>query len=275
MRQWINLVTEGAGQQIRLIDIYSPSELADESETIAHEVSPMEWDQPLTVRSMTPEEALSIESRQKGLRLIDSYTKDASKKQKKIVADKIAEYDEERIVVLCDNTIVDGNHHVIAGILSGKPILYVDLSEWEDGLTESESIERLPKPYAVVEYDDGAEMQAANVYKNPNAGLLKKLIGPYDCRALVDETTGDLYVWSRLDCFHDDVMKALNIARIERLMLCNPDGNHAYAKVSVKGYSREDDPQPADPEITAILHRNRGLRNLFGENFPVDSYDWG
>lgn len=275
MRQWINLVTENVGNQIRLIDIYSPSELSDESEVIAHEVSPMEWDQPLTVKTMTPDEAKRVESRHPGLSLIDSYTKDASKKQKKIVADKIAKYDEERIVVLSGDTIIDGNHHVIAGILGGKPILYVDLAEWEDGLTESESIERLPKPYAVVEYDDGAEMQAANVYKNPNAGLLKKLIGPYDCRALIDESTGDLYVWSRLDCFHDDVMKALNIVRSERLMLCNPDGNHAYAKVSVKGLSREDDPQPAEPEITALLHRNRGLRNLFGADFEVDSYDWG
>lgn len=118
------------GSTIRLTDLYEPYELSDESEVLSHEVSPMEWDNPLTVRVMTSKEALGIMSRGE-LSLIDSFRKDASRKQKKIVADKKAHYDKSRIVVLHKNTIIDGNHHVVAGILSNNPIMYVDISEWD------------------------------------------------------------------------------------------------------------------------------------------------
>ncbi|RYF09433.1 MAG: hypothetical protein EOO77_23835 [Oxalobacteraceae bacterium] len=114
-----------------ITDLYDSDELMDESEALAHACSPMNWDDPLTVETMTAEEAKErVMARRGELSLWDAYQRDASKAQKAIVAKKAKAYDRERIVVLDGIDIIDGNHHVIAAILTNNPVLYVDLTEW-------------------------------------------------------------------------------------------------------------------------------------------------
>lgn len=144
---------------------------------------------------------------------------------------------------------------------------------WIDLLENLASpLSRFPKPHMLVSYDDEVE-DPARIFKNPNAGLLRKIIGDFDCRALIDNESGDLYAWPELDCYHDDVRKALNIGRITRLMLNNPEKLDSHPCVSVKGFDPEPEPF-TDQTVLAVLHNNRGLRALFGENFEVDTYDW-
>ncbi len=127
-----------------------------------------------------------------------------------------------------------------------------------------------PKPFAIVTFDEDDDM--AHVYRNPPAGLLRRIIGLHDCRAMIDHT-GALFAWPEFNCYHDDVRKGLNVGKKASLMLCAPEASHPYARVSVKGFTQ--DPVPCeDAELVAILRANRGLRDLFGEDFPVDTYDW-
>lgn len=272
MRKWIDILTESGDQKVRLIDLYTPSELRDESERLAHSVSVMEWDIWLPVRTMSAEEARGIKTRA-GNSVLSAYEKEATKQQKKIVAEKIKDFDDSRIIVLELDEIIDGNHHLIAAIKLDKPVRYIDLADLE-GLMEDASVSRFPKPFMIVTYDDDYdEGNQARVFKNPVAGLLRKIIGQYDCRALIDTVTGDLYAWPELDCFHDDVAEAVQLNDYERLMLCNPDSLHHEARVSVKGETVEPVPF-TDEKTLALLQRNRGLKGLFGENFAVDTYDW-
>lgn len=274
MRSWINIIVEGfdPGQQVRITDLYEPHELTDESERIAHCAPPMNWDDPLTVRSMSAHEARQIIT-PAGNTVWDAFQSDASKGQKRLVAQKVKDFDPDRIIVIEDDTIVDGNHQLVAAIMADHPVLYVNLSEWDELMEDyGAGYDRLPKPYTTVRFEE--EGDEARVYKNPQAGLLKKIIGDHDCRALLHDETGDLYVWPEFNCYHDDVRKGLNIGRITRLMLQNPAKLHQFPCVSTKGWTSEPEPE-TDEKVLAALHANRGLRNLFGENFEVDRYDWG
>jgi hypothetical protein len=137
MRKWINLLleTNQGGRKVLLTDLYTVGELRDEGEKIAHETSPIDWEIPLTVHVMSPEQSREVEAYH-GVTVFVAYEKDATKAQKRIVAQKIKDFDEQRIIVLSANEIVDGNHHLIAAIISNKPVQYIDLSELDE-LTES------------------------------------------------------------------------------------------------------------------------------------------
>jgi len=136
---------------------------------------------------------------------------------------------------------------------------------------ESIDPSRWPKPFAVITYDEDDDL--AHVYRNPPAGLLRRIIGAHDCRALLDDT-GALYAWPELNCYHNDVSEGLGIRNVASLMLCSPESLHDYARVSVKGEGPDPEPFTEEPVLSA-LHKNRGLRELFGDDFPVDTFDWG
>lgn len=137
MRKFIDTIKQAllnesyaAGQSILITDLYDTHELTDESEALGHVAPPIYWDDPLTIKSMSAEQAKATVMARGDLTLWDAYERDASKKQKAIVARKAKSYDTNRVVVLDGTEIIDGNHHVIAAILTGNPILYVDLTDW-------------------------------------------------------------------------------------------------------------------------------------------------
>lgn len=127
MRDFINMV-EDTSHTVTLLDLYTPSELSDESEQIAHYAPPMDWETPLTVHTMSASDVPNIEVIA-GTKVIDAYKAEATMGQKKLVVAKVRDFDPTRIVVLYRNTVVDGNHHVVAAIQSQRTIQYVDLSE--------------------------------------------------------------------------------------------------------------------------------------------------
>lgn len=43
---------------------------------------------------------------------------------------KSKNFDNDRIIVVMNKTVLDGNHHLIAGILTNKPIKYIDVGEY-------------------------------------------------------------------------------------------------------------------------------------------------
>lgn len=189
--------------------------------------------------------------------------------------------------------IIDGNHRANAAdkrgdtdILAyvGDPSTYApdhgdDSEEWEPdgeeyGFVKEAAIDpslRFPKPSRVIHYsDDGDE---AGVWLRPSAGTVSKCIGNFDCRALLYEN-GLLVVWAQTDMYHRDVydnLTELGNTDFITLMLHLP---HKFeAGVAVKGESR--DPVPfTDERWLALLHSNRTLVELYGDDFDVVEEDW-
>ncbi len=131
MRHWIELTEAAAqGDTILITDLYDARELTDESEVLWTYAPPIEWDKTLTVRQMPPSDISNLKTMH-GLPLVATYEENATRAQKRIVQKKMKDYDPNRIVVICDDEVVDGNHHAIAAILAQQPMLYVDLMDWD------------------------------------------------------------------------------------------------------------------------------------------------
>lgn len=114
---------------IKLSDIYEEDELYDESEVLYQWISPEDHDHDFTIHTMQPEELLKLQTAFGEDTVYDAYNTHASREQKKIVQDKIKNFDNNRIVVIANKTLIDGNHHVIAAIKLNKPARYIDIYE--------------------------------------------------------------------------------------------------------------------------------------------------
>ncbi len=130
MRNWIDIITENVGKTVLITDLYSTRQLSNEREAICDYAPPVDWDKPLVVRQMTASVAAGLQSGS-GTDVMDTFETNSTQAQKRIVEKKMKNFDESRIVVLCGQDIVDGNHQVVAAVKLGKPVLYVDLSDWD------------------------------------------------------------------------------------------------------------------------------------------------
>lgn len=128
-KEWLdNNVSKNINEStIKLEDLYDWDELNDEGEQLYHWVDKNDLEKEFEVKQMSPEQAKGLDTARDDMTVFDAYNKFASKQQKKLVDDKIKHYDFNRVVVLANTTVVDGNHQVIAAILSGNPLKYIDL----------------------------------------------------------------------------------------------------------------------------------------------------
>ena len=78
---------------------------------------------------MTPEQAKSYVTPRDDMTVFEAFRRFASKEQKRMVRERAKQYDSTRIIVTMFQTVVDGNHHLIAGILAKQPIRYINLAE--------------------------------------------------------------------------------------------------------------------------------------------------
>ncbi len=139
LREWMRIV-EGlqvesiaTPQRVKLADLYDEGELEDESEAMYQYVDPEDLDRTFIVREMTPDEAKTYTTPHNDMTVIDAFKQFASKEQKSLVKGKRAQYDASRIIVVINKTVLDGNHHIVAGILNRQPIRYIDLADYEGG----------------------------------------------------------------------------------------------------------------------------------------------
>lgn len=115
------------GPTVKLSDLYDYDEFSDDSEALHDFTEESDYDKSFVVKSMNPETAKKLQTFRDDMTVIDAYDDFATKEQKNLVKWKMRNYDNDRIVVIAGKTLVDGNHHVVAAILSGKPIKYIDL----------------------------------------------------------------------------------------------------------------------------------------------------
>jgi hypothetical protein len=84
------------------------------------------------VHVMEPDQLTQLQTAFGEDTVIDAYNEHAAASQKRIVKDKMKNFDPNRIVVIANKTLIDGNHHVVAAILLGKPVKYINLYDCPD-----------------------------------------------------------------------------------------------------------------------------------------------
>ncbi len=125
------LIEDITPKKVRLTDLYSNSELSDCTELLGRMVDEFGLGLvkfPFTVRTMTAEQARKV--RMFGQqRTVEAAFKKADGARRKVVAGKVKNFDNDRILVLSGGDMIDGHHHLMAAIKTGKPISYIDLDE--------------------------------------------------------------------------------------------------------------------------------------------------
>ena len=123
----LKILTEALGKTITMDELYPDG--FERGEILNDFVTPSEMSIELPIKTMTAKEASKLEAPFSSENILDVYNDHATSSQKKLVKDKMKKFDKNRIVVIENKTVLDGNHHVIAAILSNNSIKYVDLMD--------------------------------------------------------------------------------------------------------------------------------------------------
>lgn len=114
---------------ITLHDLYDDHELHDESEQLYHWIDDEDLERNFQVKEMSADQAKTLKTARNDTTVFDAFNNHATKEQKRLVQSKAKQYDFNRIIVIAGNTVVDGNHQVVASILSNHLLKYIDLYE--------------------------------------------------------------------------------------------------------------------------------------------------
>ena len=122
------IVENADPQTVKLSDLYDDDELTDPRESLHLYVDEKDLLLDFPIKEMSPQEAKTYMTPRGDITVFDAFKKFASKDQKQLVKEKAKQYDHSRIIVLCNDTVVDGNHHLLAGIIAKQPIKYINLA---------------------------------------------------------------------------------------------------------------------------------------------------
>lgn len=114
---------------VKLTDIYSDDELNDVSEVIHAYIDDDTISKEFTVRTLSAEEAKNLWTHRGDMSVIEAFKHFADKEQKTRVREKMKNFDPNRIVVLDGRKVLDGNHQVVAAILSDNEMKYIDIGD--------------------------------------------------------------------------------------------------------------------------------------------------
>ncbi len=118
-------------QTARLVpDLYDDEyEAMDSEEQRSAFIEEEDFETDFTVFTMTPEQAKKVLTLRGDMTVFDAYQELGDKRAKSMIKDKTTTYDKERIVLMMGENLLDGYHHLIAGILTNNPVKYIDLME--------------------------------------------------------------------------------------------------------------------------------------------------
>ena len=112
-----------------LTDFYDEFELNDTSEALHEFISEDDFDTKFTVRIANADQLKTLKTHMGEDTVYDAFNNFATDEQKAIVQNKINRWDSSRIVVIANQTLLDGYHQVVAAILSNRPQKYIDIYE--------------------------------------------------------------------------------------------------------------------------------------------------
>lgn len=130
MRDLINIVSL-CESFVKLTDLYTDHELNDENEALYNYVSEDDFNTEFEVKEMSYLDANKLKTLHGDMTVIEAFKDYADNDQKELVKYKMDHFDSNRIVVLSGNVVIDGNHQVVAAILSKKPVKYIAVDSCE------------------------------------------------------------------------------------------------------------------------------------------------
>jgi hypothetical protein len=120
-------INEGA--TIKLTDLYDEDELSDPREQLHSYVDENDLQKDFVVHEMTPAQALTYVTPRDDMTVYQAFRQFAGKEQKRFVRERAKNFDHSRIIVTINNTVLDGNHHLVVGILAKQSIKFINLAE--------------------------------------------------------------------------------------------------------------------------------------------------
>lgn len=122
---------EFIAEGITLNDLYN-GDFPDKNETFWDCVSSDELNQPLTVKTMSPQNIKFLLLGQYRQEHIDDVVDLLHDEQREILEKYMAMPDlSQKVIIICGDRVVDGNHRALAAALRGTSIQYVDLVDLE------------------------------------------------------------------------------------------------------------------------------------------------
>lgn len=122
-------LTENTPATVKLTDLYDEDELTDPREMLYNYVDEDDLNREFVVHTMTPQQALTYKTPRDDMTVYEAFKQFAGKDQKRFVREKATHYDQTRIIVTMFQTVIDGNHHLVAGILAKQPVRYINLAD--------------------------------------------------------------------------------------------------------------------------------------------------
>lgn len=113
---------------VTIHDLYSPEELDDTEEVLYHFVDPKSTDK-YKVFMLSTAQLKHLKTPIGDTTIIKNYEANASKHTQKLVKQKKAKFDDNRIIVLKGNKVIDGNHQIVAAIQMNKSVKAIDLNQ--------------------------------------------------------------------------------------------------------------------------------------------------
>ena len=117
---------------VTIFDVVSDETLNDQDEAISEFINPEEerfHNYRYKILQLSPSKAKTLFLSATGETPVYKAFQNASPSQRKIVKEKIKNFDDERVIVASNRTLLDGYHHLIAAIQLNKPISYIDIQQ--------------------------------------------------------------------------------------------------------------------------------------------------
>ncbi|EPX83936.1 hypothetical protein Salmuc_01711 [Salipiger mucosus DSM 16094] len=115
--------------RMRLTDLYDMRDLDDDEEMLFHAVSDDALEFDFEVRTMPAGQITTVKTALGDLTVVEAMEALAEDWQHELIAFKRENFDEDRVVILEDDRIIDGNHHLVAAHLEGRDLRYIQLTD--------------------------------------------------------------------------------------------------------------------------------------------------
>lgn len=117
-------------QKVSLYDLYDDNDFYDDTEAMnSFLTEEMHEKEDFTVKLANVDELKKFKTYMNDMTVFEAFSNFATEEQKQLVYQMAKNFDHDRIILIANETVLDGNHQLMAAILSGNPQKYIDVYE--------------------------------------------------------------------------------------------------------------------------------------------------
>jgi hypothetical protein len=114
-------------ETVKLSDMYDVDDLHDDAEILYHYIDPDQLDDEFEVKELSFDEAKKLKTPRGDMTVWQAYKDHAMPEQEDIIKKKLKNYDSDRVIVVYDDQVLDGNHHLIASLKQKLGVRLIDI----------------------------------------------------------------------------------------------------------------------------------------------------